>query len=97
MVPVKVKSFRESPKILGVANAFSGGVFLAIALMHIMPEQTSSYADPDAVDISDELRDFPMPYLILVGGYTLILVIDRVLFDSHDILEDDHGCDHDQV
>ena len=38
LVPVKIKSFRESPRILGVANAFSGGVFLAIALMHIMPE-----------------------------------------------------------
>jgi zinc transporter 1/2/3 len=38
LIPVKVKSFRESPRILGVANAFSGGVFLAIALMHIMPE-----------------------------------------------------------
>jgi zinc transporter 1/2/3 len=38
LIPIKVKSFRESPKILGVANAFSGGVFIAIALMHIMPE-----------------------------------------------------------
>lgn len=38
LIPVKSKSFRESPRILGVANAFSGGVFLAIALMHIMPE-----------------------------------------------------------
>jgi len=38
MIPVLSKTFRESPKILGVANAFSGGVFLAIALMHIMPE-----------------------------------------------------------
>lgn len=38
LIPVKSKSFRESPKILGVANAFSGGVFLAIAIMHIMPE-----------------------------------------------------------
>lgn len=38
LIPVKIKSFRESPRILGVANAFSGGVFLAIALMHIMPE-----------------------------------------------------------
>jgi zinc transporter ZupT len=38
MIPVKVKSFRESPRILGIANAFSGGVFLAIALTHIMPE-----------------------------------------------------------
>ena len=88
MVPVKVKSFRESPKILGVANAFSGGVFLAIALMHIMPEQTEAYSN---ADINKDLRDYPMPYLLLVAGYTFILVIDRVLFDSHDILEDDHG------
>ena len=38
IIPVKSKSFRESPKVLGIANAFSGGVFIAIALMHIMPE-----------------------------------------------------------
>jgi zinc transporter 1/2/3 len=38
MVPILVKSFRENPKMLGIANAFSGGVFLAICLMHIMPE-----------------------------------------------------------
>ena len=38
MIPVKVKSFRESTNILAIANAFSGGVFIAIALMHIMPE-----------------------------------------------------------
>jgi hypothetical protein len=28
-----------------------------------------------------------MPYLLLVAGYTLILVIDRVLFDTTEILE----------
>jgi zinc transporter 1/2/3 len=38
LIPVYCKAFSESPVILGVANAFSGGVFLAIALMHIMPE-----------------------------------------------------------
>ena len=38
ILPVKLKSFKESPMVLGIANAFSGGVFLAIALMHIMPE-----------------------------------------------------------
>ena len=38
LIPVKSKVFRESPKVLGIANAFSGGVFLAIALMHILPE-----------------------------------------------------------
>ena len=38
LLPVYSKRFSENPKILGIANAFSGGVFLAIALMHIMPE-----------------------------------------------------------
>ena len=38
IIPVKSKKFQESPMVLGIANAFSGGVFLAIALMHIMPE-----------------------------------------------------------
>ena len=38
MIPVKSVKFRESSKILGVANAFAGGVFISIAFMHIMPE-----------------------------------------------------------
>ena len=37
-LPVKWKKFRDSPKILGVANAFAGGIFVSIALMHIIPE-----------------------------------------------------------
>ena len=38
IIPIKSSKFRESPMVLGIANAFSGGVFLAIAFMHIMPE-----------------------------------------------------------
>ena len=43
MIPVKCKGFKESPKIVGIANAFSGGVFLAIALVHVLPDVTGSY------------------------------------------------------
>ena len=42
-IPVVSQKFTESPCVLGVANAFSGGVFLAIALMHIMPEQSETW------------------------------------------------------
>ena len=45
LIPVYSKSFQESPKVLGIANAFSGGVFLAIALMHIMPEQAGAWKE----------------------------------------------------
>ena len=42
-IPILSSKFSESPCVLGVANAFSGGVFLAIAVMHIMPEQASTW------------------------------------------------------
>lgn len=45
LLPVKVKSFGENPMLLGIANAFSGGVFIAIATMHIMPEETERYSN----------------------------------------------------
>ena len=36
-----------------------------------------------------------MPFLLLVCGYSFILIIDKVLFDTHAILghdgDDDHG------
>ena len=38
MIPVIWKKFTESPKFLGIANAFSAGVFMAISILHILPE-----------------------------------------------------------
>ena len=43
----------------------------------------------------DHADPFPVPFLLVVIGYTLILTIDKVLFDAHDIL--DHSHDHDGV
>lgn len=42
IIPVKSKTFKNSPKILGIANAFAGGVFISIALLHILPEQSEA-------------------------------------------------------
>ena len=89
-IPLVSTRFKESPMALSVANAFSGGVFLAIALMHIMPEQTESYNGLH----EGEDNIFPLPYFYLCIGYTIILIMDKVLFDTHAILGDhDHG-DH---
>lgn len=38
LLPVKCKAFSTNMAVLGVANAYSGGVFISIATMHIMPE-----------------------------------------------------------
>lgn len=79
--PTLSKSCRENPKILGIANAFASGVFLAIALIHILPEEVDIYynelnADKDWGDL------FPVPFFLMWAGYTIILVLDKVMFDT---------------
>ena len=38
LVPIYTKKFNENPKILGIASTFSAGLFIAISLLHILPE-----------------------------------------------------------
>jgi zinc transporter ZupT len=82
-IPTWSKTCRESPKILGIANSFAAGVFLAIAFVHILPEEAGNWAElhPDADNL------FPLPYFLMFCGYTMILILDKVLFDTHALFE----------
>jgi zinc transporter ZupT len=102
MIPTWSSSCRESPKILGIANSFAGGVFLAIAFMHITPEMIETWNTlpqnsttlADGTVITNE-KVFPLPELMIFCGYTFILIIDKVLFDTHALFEHDHDGEHD--
>jgi zinc transporter ZupT len=85
--PTWSKSCRESPKILGIANSFASGVFIAIAIVHILPEESNNWNDlhPDAKNL------FPLPYFLIFCGYTLILIIDKVMFDTHALFDHEEG------
>jgi len=43
LAPIKIKGCNSNPKVMGLANSFSGGVFLAIAFVHILPETSNLY------------------------------------------------------
>lgn len=61
IVPTKVPWCKNSINVLGIANAFSGGVFMAIAFIHIMPEVADDYSDylhPHEHDHTYELSIF---------------------------------------
>lgn len=41
---------------------------------------------------TEEHEPFPLPFVLVFFGYSFILLIDRVMFDSHALFE--HGDDH---
>ncbi len=92
MIPTWSSSCRESPKILGIANSFAGGVFLAIALMHITPEMIETWEGLPQNEGKEKI--FPLPEMLIFCGYTFILIIDKVLFDTHALFDHDDGHGH---
>jgi solute carrier family 39 (zinc transporter), member 1/2/3 len=67
---------REDQYVLSFLNCFSAGIFLAMALVHMMPEAAEVYTIWAAKEGIE--RPFPLPYVMFFVGYLLILAIDRV-------------------
>lgn len=125
-----MKICNKNRSLLSIANAFSGGIFLAIALLHIIPEahthylvymhkgavesehtsphpRNPTYIPSDnskpvllggvhrnlhGIDNVHEFLElgFPLPYFMVFCGYTFILILDKVMFDSHSLVHE-HG------
>jgi zinc transporter 1/2/3 len=96
--------FTTNYKLIGVANAFSGGIFLCVALLHLLPESTEifeEYFDKNHQDNpeneSEEHRHFPFSFLLCFCGYTFILLLEKVVFDTHSHLDmDDEGDEEEE-
>ena len=43
LVPTWVEGCKSNPAVFGIANAFAAGVFLAIALLHMLPEEIDDW------------------------------------------------------
>lgn len=79
LIPLRSKQVVDNPLALSLANAFSGGVFLALAFGHLIPECLHGFP-------SDWNETAPF-YLVLLG-YLLIFFVEKVAFDAHDILHE---------
>ncbi|KAL4436171.1 hypothetical protein ABPG74_018155 [Tetrahymena malaccensis] len=42
-IPLRSKSFKENPMVMSLSSAFSGGLFLAVGLIHLLPDATDSF------------------------------------------------------
>ena len=80
LLPYAISMCRTSHKVLSVMNCFAAGVFLSIALIHLLPEGSEKYyswAESEEVSIEEP---FPLPYTMSFAGYLIAILIDRVLF-----------------
>jgi zinc transporter ZupT len=75
-VPLFWKRLRDSPVALSHLNAFSGGVFLAMALGHLLPDAVESFAE-----LNVSFRG--APYTIALAGYLSILFVEKIVVDAH--------------
>lgn len=37
-VPLRIKAFKENQHLLALTGAFSGGLFISVGLIHLLPE-----------------------------------------------------------
>ena len=79
--------FISRQKVLSYASAFTGGLFLSVGLLHLLPEAVISYNE----SFDDEEEHFPLPYVLMIASFTLILFIERVMFKH------DHSTEDNQV
>ncbi len=80
----------RNEQALSFLNCFSAGIFMAMSLVHMMPEAAEIYgmwAKKEAIE-----RPFPLPYVCYFLGYFLILCIDRVAARAYH-LGHDHNKD----
>ena len=83
IMPYFITSCRTSTKFLGLANAFSGGLFLGIGLFHILPESAEKL---------EGLTEAPIAYFIAFASYAIILFVEKIAFDSHSLVhKHEHG------
>ena len=79
LIPLRSQQVVDNPLALSLANAFSGGVFLALALGHLIPECLHGFP----ADWNETA-----PFYLVLAGYLLIFFVEKVAFDAHDILHE---------
>ena len=84
MLPLWIKSCRENSNILSIINTFSGGIFLGLGLFHQLPEANEMLED------NNIQKHYPFTYLLAFITYSLILFIEKVATDAHNISDTHH-------
>ena len=94
LAPLAIKNIVKVDGLLALVNCFSGGVFLCAGLTHILPHVVEHGASVKGYG------EYPLPYVLVMLGYMLVFLVERVVFhihkhaEEHDEDEGGHGHGH---
>lgn len=72
-LPILVARHAGSRRFFSLGNAFAGGLFLGIGFIHLLPE---------GIEKLEGIVEFPLAVLLSALGFSLLLLIDRVIFED---------------
>lgn len=91
-IPLRNKNLTNNSKLLGLANAFAGGIFLMLAFGHMLPH---------SVGVLESIgKDRNIAFKFTLVGYLLVFFIEKIAFNSHALLHeagsagDEHAHHH---
>ncbi len=70
--------------VLAFASAFSGGLFLSVGLLHLLPEANENFDkhwESQLKEGEEEKDHFPFPFLFTILSFALILWIEKIAVD----------------
>ena len=73
IIPRLAARRQKSRRFLSLGNALAGGIFLGAGFIHLLPE---------AAEALEEVVDYPLAALLAALGVGMLLLIDRVVFES---------------
>ena len=72
-IPVVMTRHQASHRFFSLGNSLSGGIFLGAGFVHLLPEASESL---------EGLVEYPLAPLLAAVGVVLLLLIDRVVFQT---------------
>lgn len=79
-IPLRSKNLTNNSKLLGLANAFAGGIFLMLAFGHMLPHSVSVFESIGT--------DKNIAFKFTLVGYLLVFFIEKIAFDSHALMHE---------
>jgi zinc transporter 1/2/3 len=83
LFPVYNKKFKSNKKLMGLANSFSAGIFIAAGILHVLPDANEAYDDAMSKKVKPGTEYFPWPNLCAILSFSLVFLVDKVIFDPH--------------